>query len=212
MPEVLMTFEQPVSHYTGRYTARAIARRGDDGMWQGWLEFEPLDEQRPVIIGPVESTQPEREYVRYWATGLSPVFLEGALSRALSRPTVSVSVPEVSASDAPAPRTYRLRPRRATPEAVLDPFEVGGRNLDILRQELRALDRPRLLNIIAAYDLNPGGEDTDWMSDAQLTQFIVTATEVQMKRGRVQVLDPRVRGASIERADERNPVGGAKAL
>ena len=42
---------------------------------------------------------------------------------------------------------------------------------------------PRLLNIIAAFDLNPAGEDLAWMSDAQLVTFIVTATEAQLSRG-----------------------------
>jgi hypothetical protein len=50
----------------------------------------------------------------------------------------------------------------------------------VLRQELRALNRPRLLNIITAFDLNPGGEDLHWMSDRQLVQFIVTAVDAQM--------------------------------
>jgi hypothetical protein len=68
---------------------------------------------------------------------------------------------------------------------VLDPFEIGGRSLDVLRQELTALNRPRLLNIIAAFDLNPGGEDVSWMTDAQLMTFIVTAVEAQlMQRSR----------------------------
>jgi hypothetical protein len=39
------------------------------------------------------------------------------------------------------------------------------------------------MNIIAAYDLNPAREDIDWMSDVQLPQFIVTATDVQMTEG-----------------------------
>jgi hypothetical protein len=185
MAEVLMSFDQPVLHETGRYAARVVTRHAADGMWQGWLEFQPLDEDRAVIVGPVETTQPEREHVRYWATGLTEVFLDGALTRALSPLTVRVPVPEIAASDAPAPRIHAVPVGRPTPEAVLDPFEVGARNLDILRQELDALNRPRLLNIIAAYDLNPAGEDIDWMSDAQLIQFIVTATEVQMNRGRV---------------------------
>jgi len=63
---------------------------------------------------------------------------------------------------------------------VLDPFEVGRRNLDILRQELHALDRPRLLNIIAAFDLNPGSKDVMALSDEQLVTFIVVAVEAQM--------------------------------
>jgi hypothetical protein len=66
------------------------------------------------------------------------------------------------------------------PEPVLDPFEIGSRNLDLLHQELGALNRPRLLNIITAFALNPGEEDVSWMSDRQLMQFIVTAVEAQL--------------------------------
>ena len=184
MAEVLMAFSEPVAAASGRYAARAVTRQADDGMWQGWIEFEPLDGERPVVVGPVESTQPEREHVRYWAAGLTPVFLEGALTRALSARTAAVPGPQVAASDAPAPRRHAAPPSRPAVEAVLDPFEVGARNLDILRQELGALNRPRLLNIIAAYDLNPAGEDIGWMSDAQLIHFIVTATEVQIQQRR----------------------------
>ena len=66
------------------------------------------------------------------------------------------------------------------PEPVLDPFDIGARNLDVLRQELTALNRPRLLNIIAAFDLNPAGEDIEWMTTAQLVHFIVVAVDAQL--------------------------------
>jgi hypothetical protein len=66
------------------------------------------------------------------------------------------------------------------PEPVLDPFEVGSRSLDVLAQELGALGRARLLNIIAAYELNPAREDLAWMTDAQLIMFIVKAVEHQL--------------------------------
>ena len=66
------------------------------------------------------------------------------------------------------------------PEPVLDPFEIGVRSLDVLRQELGALNRPRLLNIIAAFDLDPPKSDLSWMSDRQLIQFIVTAVDAQL--------------------------------
>jgi hypothetical protein len=66
------------------------------------------------------------------------------------------------------------------PEPVLDPFEIGARNLDVLRQELTALNRPRLLNIINAYDLNPAREDVSWMTDHQLVHFIVVAVDIQL--------------------------------
>jgi hypothetical protein len=110
------------------------------------------------------------------------VFLEGALDRALRPTTVRVRVLEEPVSDAPSPRTVTYASAGHGPEAVLDPFEIGRRNLDVLRQELGALNRPRLLNIITAFDLNPGGEDLAWMSDPQLVTFIVTATESQLHR------------------------------
>jgi hypothetical protein len=155
-------------------------------MWEGWLEFIPIDGSTEVLIGAVESRQPEKEHLTYWATGLTPVFLEGALHRARHPLTVRVKTVELPYSNAPLPRevtTTRVMP--PGPEPVLDPFEIGRRNLDILRQELGALNRPRLLNIIAAYDLNPSGEDIGWMSDAQLVHFIVVAVDAQlMQRAR----------------------------
>jgi hypothetical protein len=65
---------------------------------------------------------------------------------------------------------------------VLDPFEVGSRSLDILAQELRALGRARLLNIIAAYDLNSGGPDLQQFTEAQLITLIVVAVEARLLR------------------------------
>lgn len=183
MAEVLMSYDQPVTGENGRYHARAVGRLADDRMWDGWLEFDPLDDDGPTVVGPIETRQPEAHDLAYWATGLTPVFLEGALKRALSPTTIRVHAPETAASSAPAPRLHTVRVGPLRPEAVLDPFDIGGRNLDLLRQQLGALNRPRLLNIIAAYDLNPAGEDLSWMTDAQLITFIVTATEVQLTKG-----------------------------
>ena len=183
MAQVLMSYNDPVNGGASRYHARAIGRLAEDGMWDGWLEFEPLDGDQAVIVGPVESRQPEAHDLAYWATGLTPVFLEGALKRALSPLTIQQRVPEVPVSSVPAPRLHTIPAGPPRPEAVLDPFEIGGRNLDLLRQQLGALNRPRLVNIIAAYDLNPAGDDVSWMTDAQLVTFIVTATEVQLLKG-----------------------------
>lgn len=181
MAEVLTSFETPVSDRLGTYYARAVGRHAEDGMWEGWLEFTPIDGASEVLVGRIESRQPERHDLVYWATGLTPVFLEGALHRARTPVTVRVRAVELPASSAPAPRTVTTtRVMPPGPEPVLDPFEIGGRSLDVLRQELGALNRPRLVNIIAAFDLNPGGEDVSWMSDRQLIQFIVTAVEAQM--------------------------------
>jgi hypothetical protein len=180
MAEVVFSFEEPVTDEVDSYHARAVGRRAENGMWEGWLEFVPADPEDPVLVTSVETTQPERNHLAYWATGLSPVYLEGALKRARNPTSVKVRVVERPASDAPAPRAVTLRTAPPAPATVLDPFDVGSKNLDILDRELRALNRPRLLNIIEAYDLNPGGEDVAWMSDAQLVRFIVVAVETQL--------------------------------
>ena len=185
MAEVLMSFDDPVSHQGHTYHARVVGRQADDGMWEGWLEFEPLQGEGDPVIGRVESRQPERTHLAYWATGLTPVFLQGALQRALSPLTVVVRLPEVPLSDEPAPRMRAAAGAPTVgPEAVLDPFAIGRRSLDVLRSELSALNRPRLLNIIAAHGLNPAGEDIAWMSDLQLGTFIVTAVDAQMRQAR----------------------------
>ena len=181
MAEVLVSFDQPVRDQLGEYHARAVGRLADDGMWEGWIEFAPLDGRGEVLLTGVESRQPERAHLEYWATGLTPVFLEGALNRARRPVTVRVRPVEVPVSDGPKPRdTVVSRVMPSGPEPVLDPFEIGSRSLDLLHQELGALNRPRLLNIITAFLLNPGKEDLSWMSDRQLMQFIVTAVEAQL--------------------------------
>jgi hypothetical protein len=177
--EVLREFDEPIAHSSGTYHPRVLGRLAEDAMWEGWLEFVPLEPGKPVAVSPVESRQPQREYLEYWAQGLSVVYAEGALDRALHplalRPRVTG--PPLSERPAPRPMTPAVRD---IPEPVLDPFEVGRRNLDILRQELHALNRPRLLNIITAFDLNPASKDVAPLSDEQLVTFIVVAVEAQM--------------------------------
>jgi hypothetical protein len=164
MAEVLVDFDTPIRYGDDIYRARAVGRlAGDRHMWEGWLEFVPAA-GGPGIVGTTETTQPEREHLVYWATGLTPVYLAGALSRAMRSTTVRVHVTETPYSDHPAPRAAAAAPPAGGPDAVLDPFDVGARSLDILRQELGALNRPRLLNIIAAYDLKPEADDFMWFS------------------------------------------------
>jgi hypothetical protein len=180
MAEVLVSFDHPVRDNGGVYHARAVGRLANDGMWEGWLEFVPADGGDVLVTG-VESRQPERIHLDYWATGLTHVYLEGALNRARRPNAMRVTVPDTPASSEPARVEHVITstmPR--SPEPVLDPFEVGSRSLDILKQELRALNRARLANIITAYELNPGTEDVSWMSDAQLAHFIVTAVETRL--------------------------------
>jgi hypothetical protein len=53
-----------------------------DGTWIGWLEFRPTDPDKPTLRTDQETSQPNRTAVEYWATGLEPVYFEGAFQRA----------------------------------------------------------------------------------------------------------------------------------
>jgi hypothetical protein len=54
-----------------------------DGTWSGWIEFVPTDTARGRLRTDQETSQPDRRAVEYWAGGLEPVYLEGALGRAV---------------------------------------------------------------------------------------------------------------------------------
>jgi hypothetical protein len=64
------------------YVVRSYGKERLDGTWIGWLEFEPSDAHKPTLKTDQETSQPNRVAVEYWATGLEPVYFEGAFERA----------------------------------------------------------------------------------------------------------------------------------
>lgn len=64
------------------YVVRSYAEERTDGTWIGWLEFDPGDLKKPALRTEQETSQPNRTAVEYWATGLEPVYFEGAFERA----------------------------------------------------------------------------------------------------------------------------------
>jgi hypothetical protein len=134
------------------YSARACGRQQPGGLWEGWLEFVP--DRGPAVRSGRETTQPNLTDLEYWATGLTPVYLEGALKRALAGPTrvMSPAPVETPAFDGPAPARVPASTEPAF-HAVLDPFSVYAKGDDLLRQELSAMSPWHLRNIIRAYDL-----------------------------------------------------------
>ena len=52
------------------------------GTWEGWLEFHPVDKTKAVLRTERETTQPDRAALEYWASGLEPLYFEGAFARA----------------------------------------------------------------------------------------------------------------------------------
>jgi hypothetical protein len=83
MAELLQEYTAIVTSPDGAsYSVRSYAEERDDNTWIGWLEFEPEDPEEPTLTTDQETSQPNRTAVEYWATGLEPVYFEGAFERA----------------------------------------------------------------------------------------------------------------------------------
>jgi hypothetical protein len=75
--------QYPLVHYDGRtYRPRVYGGSQPDGSWAGWIVFFPLDGS-PAVATDAETTQSTLESLGVWAAGLTAVYLEGALVRAL---------------------------------------------------------------------------------------------------------------------------------
>jgi len=141
MAEVLARFSNPVLDGAVVFQAQACGAPMSDGRWTAWIEFIPVDGGQP-LRSPRETTQPNRIDAEYWATGLTPVYLEGALQRA-QNPTVVRT------------RTELPEPVFSEPaDAILDPFYAYRKGETLLSQQLNALSPWHLVNIIRAYGLS----------------------------------------------------------
>jgi hypothetical protein len=149
--EVLLEYPDAVTSDEGKnYTARACGSTMADGKWQGWIEFVPLGAGEPLRSSR-ETTQPNRQDTLYWATGLTPIYLQGALRRAQRPQARPVAVePEPPRFDEPA---QPFVTHGETTEAVLDPFSIYQKGEPLLRRQLAALAGWHLINIIRKYDL-----------------------------------------------------------
>ena len=183
MAEVLVSFNDPINGDGVTYLARACGREMDDGRWEGWIEFEGDDGS--VVRSGRETTQPNRTDTAYWATGLTPVYLEGALARAL-HPTVLTppGVVAVPTFDGPAPAFEESAPR---PEGVLNPFSVYRKGEDLLRRQLGALAAWHLVNIIESYDLSEQSPAAlNRLSTPELIELIVATVRERTAENTVE--------------------------
>jgi hypothetical protein len=64
------------------YVPRTYGQRQADGTWEGWLEFEPVDGRGPRLRTERETSQASRDTLEMWASGLEPLYFEGAFARA----------------------------------------------------------------------------------------------------------------------------------
>ena len=154
MAETLLRYQHPVVAEDGtRYEARACGGPMPGGTWQGWIEFVPFSAGEPVRT-PRETTQPNRVDTEYWATGVSAVYLEGALRRALTPVTITLPVTPPPLFSGPALTT--TGPVESGQANVLNPFSVYEKGEALLRKQLGALSTWYLVNIVLAYDERPG--------------------------------------------------------
>ena len=119
-----------------------------------------------------ETTQPNLTDLTYWATGLTPVYLDGALARTLHTPAPRAPVVVV-------PPRYDRPARRRPPtdsghESILNPFSVYEKSPDLLAQELTALRGWHLKQIIRDYGLADGHDGAlDSMTEPELGSLIM---------------------------------------
>jgi len=84
MREILAEYDARITNGNRTYLAQACGAQMSDGLWEGWIEFLPNDGSA-VLRTDRETTQPNRQDTEYWATGVTAVYLEGALQRAIDR-------------------------------------------------------------------------------------------------------------------------------
>jgi hypothetical protein len=85
MAELIHEFTTEVQDAAGvHYRVLAYGEQRADGTWIGWLVFVPSGAET-VLRTDQETVQSNRGFLEYWASGLEPVYLEGALGRARAR-------------------------------------------------------------------------------------------------------------------------------
>ena len=106
MAELLVKFTEPTRHESGElYWPAVYGGLADDGLWEAWIEFRAED--GATMRTPRETEQPNRDFTRYWAQGLTATYLQGALQRAMK--------PINSAERKEARRLVTSPPRSAPP-------------------------------------------------------------------------------------------------
>ena len=182
MSEVLVEFNVKLRGETGSlWTPRACGRLADDGLWEGWLEFIPNGPTDKPVRSGRETEQHDRNGVLYWAQGLTQVYLEGSLKRALApvpKPARPAQLAAEPIFDGPRPHSgaaAMVTGRRP----VLNPFEVHQQGEDILASELSALRAPRLRDIAIEFGF-ASVADAGAATEAQLAAMILAG----VRRGR----------------------------
>jgi hypothetical protein len=83
MAELIQTYAEPLRDSNGTaFVASVYGEERADGNWEGWIEFSPAAGEGETRRTGRETTQPNLDALRYWASGLEPLYLDGAFARA----------------------------------------------------------------------------------------------------------------------------------
>jgi hypothetical protein len=175
MAETLSEYDKWVPAPDGTdYKARACGGPLSGGTWQCWIEFVQVGDGTRVRTGR-ETIQPNRFDSVNWAIGVSAMYLEAALRRALSGPRVMpVPPPRPALFYGPAPNPALPGDDAPMPCAVLDPFSVYQEGEVQLRRRLMPLSPRQLANIAVAYEMTALDSGVlDCLPAATLLELIV---------------------------------------
>jgi len=159
MADVFVEYDTVIPGPDGTgWMPRACGRVDESGLWEGWIEFLPNRAGTEAMRTQLETEQPNRDDLMYWAQGLTHVYLEDALVRALAptpihRSNVVASKPRF---DGPAPHRA-TRTSGPTSHAVLNPFVVYQQGEDVLVRQLSALQVARLREVVVEYGFASAG-------------------------------------------------------
>jgi len=79
--EVVYEHPRRIRKGDDEYRVSVLGVERADGTWVGWIEFARGDSASSLRTAQ-ETSQPNRDALAYWASGLEDVYLEGALARA----------------------------------------------------------------------------------------------------------------------------------
>jgi hypothetical protein len=82
MAQRIHVFQTPLVQRGRTWRVEAWGEQAREGRWEGWLVFMPADGGLPLATSR-ETSQSSLAALEYWATGLEPIYFEGAFGRAM---------------------------------------------------------------------------------------------------------------------------------
>lgn len=128
-----------------RFRPRAYGDPQPDGTWDGWVVFFPLGGGTAIAPPGPETTQRTMAALVVWASGLRPVYLEGALARALRPAPQSPLIAQLEDAESESlDHAERMETAAAVERTAADLDEADARmaraDAEVLRRERLAVE------------------------------------------------------------------------